>query len=547
MAVSYENSIFGKAGEYIEKRLVEGAEIREIAQNMTTESHTDRLSIFGTYKINSTSLYLVNNFSAKSAWDSGNGMMSFPGNNAQKLLQRINDKTSVSINDNFNFVHSQGDRKWEAQIRAGYARRPQTLSVEPSNMLGVGDESSNVIAQRFIREIFRISASSFYSYRAGIFDFSGSLYGRADVESVKSDLDGTIFASNNAKNDFRFNSYMLEGQLSGVANLSRFWRLSLTLPLLLEFQANKNNLDKASHFRTDLRVNPLFKIIFTPGLNHNVSLIGVYNSYKDFSNFFENGIIMHSYLDFSSREPDTWSGYHQYEARAEYSYRNTMHEFFGDANASFVHTKRNTLDYITYNGIVTETRLMQKSNNGNRGNIALNLSKGVSAIKSVLKAGVTAGFQRDWTVVQTLPVKNTSSFWFTKLSWALQPVKWISSTFTGAYGEQSAHISNGMTQPVPIRQSTLRADITAVPIAAVDLSLGVEDSYSNSGSYRKNIWFGDFKGHYRCKSGEFGIEINNIFNRRLFTRVVYNGVTQYQSIYRLRGRSFVVSWRFRLL
>lgn len=104
-----------------------------------------------------------------------------------------------------------------------------------------------------------------------------------------------------------------------------------------------------------------------------------------------------------------------------------------------------------------------------------------------------------------------------------------------------------MNRLAPIRQSTLRADITAVLVAAVDFSLGLEDSYSNSGSYRKNIWFGDFKGHYRCKSGEFGIEINNIFNKRFFTRVTYNGVTQYQSIYRLRERSFVVSWRFRIL
>lgn len=546
VSATYSNDRVIGDGEYTELRLIADGGTDTVKQSIRTTTYTDDITAAVTYKKNADALYVSNSLTGNIKCNDGRGVSAyFVGNTAKNLRQHINNSPALSINDAFSFISNRGDRHFSLNLKAGYSRLPQSLSIEPASLLGVADKDSESISQRFTREQLRARAHTSLGYRFGGFHVSSSVFASAWLDNISSSLSGTNLEDPVA-NDYSTGRYTAGAEISSHADITRRLTLYVTLPLALDVQTEKDRLGRGSHSNTMLQSDPYFKLLYAT-LSQNISVSGVYNSHKDYSGYFEDGVIMRSYNRFTSREPGTWHGYRMYTAKAEYNYRNSRLELFGDANASFRHTRRNTLEYITYNGMITETRSIRHPNEGSAGDAGFNISKGISAVKSVVKVGGTGGFRRDWTIVQFKPVKYTAEYWFAKLSWAVQPLRWVSSTFTGMYGVQQNRIKHNSAMNDPIRQSTLRLDMTFLPAPAVDFSMGIEDSYNNLSVRDRHVWFGDIKAHWRSKLGEFGVQISNIFNRRYFTNTRFDGVVQYINNQRLRKRSILINWRFKII
>ena len=97
------------------------------------------------------------------------------------------------------------------------------------------------------------------------------------------------------------------------------------------------------------------------------------------------------------------------------------------------------------------------------------------------------------------------------------------------------------------RQYTGRLDLNFFPVSRMVANFAIENNYTNLTSAERNSLFCDIKLIYKFMRCDAEIEFNNIFNRREFSRVNYDGMNIYRNTYDLRPHNVMIKIRFNIL
>lgn len=230
----------------------------------------------------------------------------------------------------------------------------------------------------------------------------------------------------------------------------------------------------------------------------------------------------------------------------EYHYSNAMAQFFANATVSWQRSSCNTMVGYEYDGIVTVKNVRKLPYVSNRNGANVNVSKGMGFWESTLKLTGNYSLNKSQQLINNQPVDYKSQYWSANLVYSAIPAPWMGMALGMAYGENKSFTELNKDVAESVRQCTGRLDLNFFPIKKLILNVAFEENYSNMTEIRRHTWFGDAKITYKAGRFDWELEANNIFNRKVFSRVSYIDMDIYRSIYRLRPFNVMLKIRFNL-
>ncbi|MCM1484339.1 MAG: TonB-dependent receptor [Muribaculaceae bacterium] len=546
VALTYTDDLLRRSGESVSRQYVPStADYRTITGIVTARSYVHSLSASSTYKKNTSALYIANQLELKADWnrDDGTALTSSSfTSGASEIGQRL-DNPSFEISDCVTVIRSSG-----AQITAaaGWNHHPQQLTVSPSDYLGI-EATAPSLRQDYTTDNIKASLMSGLFRRLGRVNVNMLLLADADIEKVTSQLYGLeVPASASAANDYLF------GQLSmGIE--PRFDYLlgkvyfQLRLPLGYNRQWISDSRD-ASYSRSwnypDF--NPALTLRYATG-RHTLSAEAAYQCMRNNSPRAARGIIMTQYLSFRQADIERTMIDRNVSAQLSYRVANPMIQLFGNASLAYTRFYHNTIAAVDYDGLSTVSIALPRSYTSDRYSASASVNKGVGFWDSTVKLSGSASLYRSSRLIGGDLFGYSTTYWSGNVLLTSTPARWMGAAMAFAYGSNRSYTDFDRSATHPVHQWTCRIDMNFYPAHNLILNVAAEDNYTNLTSLDRHVWFGDAKVTYRYRRLDWELELNNLFNRRIFTRVQYTDMDIYTSTYTLRPRSIMLRLRFKLL
>jgi len=519
---------------------------RSIIQVVSAQNYINSFSGTATVKRNGAGTYLDNVMSVKADWNKDNAIAltsSSFSNGTESALQHL-DNPSFEISDRLTIIKNTGEHAWDIRVSGGWKHRPQSLSVELDKNESEQDAhrlqnytTDNVKALFFTSQSIRIKRVWLH---AGVFS-------DLNIEQIRSDLDGINFAEGYPTlNDFLYGNLVTGIQPMMSYSLSRF-NLEFTLPIAYNRQwiYNRTNQSNSEGWNY-ASVMPNLHMTYFLGRNW-LSLDANYNRMVDNSQRAAKGIVMTDYLSFRRSEIERAIIDDMLSASIAYRFSNPFRQFFGNAKVSWTQFRHNNITGYDYDGLSTVSQTLPIHNISNIYNIETSINKGLSFWDSTIKLSGVASLNDGNTLI------GGSMFAFTTKSWSgsalvsMTPARCLGAALAFVYGESRSVTDNASILSPRIRQWTGRADINIYPFSYLTLNLSIENNYTNLTDTDRHVWFGDAKVKYRRGRFDWELSFNNIFNRRVFTKVNYTAMNIYTNTYILRERNFMLKVRIKIL
>lgn len=262
--------------------------------------------------------------------------------------------------------------------------------------------------------------------------------------------------------------------------------------------------------------------------------------------FSDSPSLVSDYLSFREYLIDKTMVNKTWFSTIEYHYSNALSQLFANATASWLRNSSNTLTAYDYEGIVTVRNVYDIPNISNRYTATANINKGLDFWESTLKLGGNYSLGDSKQIINIAPVDYKAQYWSTNLMFATVPATWIGAALGVAYVESLSYTDINRNEAKTVRQYTCRIDLNFFPTKRMVFNVAAEDNYTNLTSGARHAWFGDMRFKYKTGPLDWELELNNIFNRRTFTRVNYNDMDIYRNTYDLRPRNLILKVRFNI-
>ena len=542
----YIDDITRREGESVTEQYLPGGAYRGITQRITSRSHDRDLSGSVSFKRNTNTLYLDNALHVNAGWDTerASSLTAADFIDRHTEVTQTLDNPAFSVDDRLNLIVNRGGRKGELSIAAGWNHRPQSLEVTPASIFG--DEAEDTpVRQTYRTDDFRADVQTGFGFKAGNVSISGLVYGNVDVESVSSELRG-IAALMNTANDYRFG----KGEVGVEPRLS--WHLGevyaeVGVPVSYSAQWMGDRLDRSRdrswHY---LNAYPSVRLTYRLGrswwgLSSNLHRI------HDNSGQAAAGTVMTDYLTLREYLTDRTLSDLTWYSTAEYHYSNAMRQLFANASASWLRSSRNIMTAYGYEGLQTIRTVYDIPYVTDVRSATGNVSKGFRFLDSTVKLNGAFTQTSSRQVIDAQAVPYISRYWSANLLYAVAPAPWFGGALAVAYGESRAYTELSRHDAPTSRQCTGRLDLNFFPMRTLVVNIAVEDNYTNMTRGSRHAWFGDLKVKYKAGRSDWELELNNVFNRRTFTKVSYTDMDIYRSTYVLRPRNVMLKVRFKIL
>lgn len=547
LSLSYVNDILSNEGSSITEQYVPDGTYRTMSQIIETKNYVHRLSGGVVYKKNTDRIYAVNHLDVNASWNKSNGVNSLTADfsDINQIVNQHLDNPAFSISDKTDLIINSGANAWNVVFEAGLNHRPQKLSVGPASIFS---ESTNadIVSQNYTSDDFRAQAETGYFMRFGEFTVNTFVFGNVDIESVKSELDGFDVSEFNTVNGYSFGKAEGGGEARiGYPKSNSYFEL--TLPISYNGQWLR---DKEAAYRNRewnyFSFNPTIKYTYRLGKNW-CGLNASYYKIRNNSDRASSGIVMTDYLTFRESFVDHTLVDKTFYVTVEYHYSNAMRQIFANANASWMRSSTNTLIGYEYDGIATVKNAIEMPYTSNRYSTSANVSKGMGFWESTLKLTGNYGLNKSKQLINRLPVDYKSQYWSANLVYSSTPAPWMGMALGAAYGESKSFTEISKDAAATVRQCTGRLDLNFFPMKRLILNVAFEENYTNMTEEGRHTWFGDAKITYKAGRFDWELETNNIFNRKVFSRVTYTNMDIYRSTYRLRPFNVMLKVRFNIL
>lgn len=548
VSVAYLDDILRNTGASTTEQYLPSGDYRWISQKISTKSYVHNLRGSNTFKKNASNLYIANTLNVNAEWNKehGEAMTTSSFMTTSERIGQTLDNPSFTVDDNIAVISNFGSKSWELHLALGWNHRPQTLTVTPASIFGQNN-TENEVRQEYTTDDFRAVTATGMSYRLGDFFFNVLAFGNVDIESVSSQMDGFSNAALSlTENKFTFG----KGEAGIEPRLSYKFKefyFELKMPLNYNVQWLLDRLDSARN-RTWNYMNAMSGLRATYRLGKswwefNTTFYRLRNN----SDRAVSGVVMIDYLSFRQYLIDKTLVDKTWYTTIGYHYSNAMTQLFGNALGSWLRSSQNSMAGYEYDGLATVRTVYDLPYVSDMFSLSANINKGLEFWESTLKLTGNYSLNISQQIINSEPVDYKAQYWSSNLMFATTPAIWMGAALGLAYGESKSFTEINKTRASVVRQYSGRLDLNFFPIQRMVANFAIENNYTNMTAGGRNSLFCDLKLIYKFMRCDAEIEFNNIFNRREFSRVNYDGMNIYRNTYELRPRNVMIKVRFNIL
>lgn len=553
MNVAYHHDRIRQEGVSETNRFVSDFQRLKTGETLTSLTNLNNLSANLRYCHNAKDAFTANVIKLDAGWNDDNvsGRLSsdlmgtqpvnFGGNQVSQYFHR----PSLSVSNTLNTIRNYGKHTLNLHFSAGYAQRPNTLTVDVDSLQqGTSARYEQNLTSRHIAGNIHTN----YTLHLGTFSLNYGVVASANLHGIETDLNGFIPPTKEAslRNDLWYNIYELT-----IAQQYKYeqrgWRLSLGCPLNLYTQTldDRIRLDKQNY--TCLLVSPNVSASYEwRDWSGNVNA-SYYRDVGDPGSIY-SGYIMSDYRSFQRSYVDRLSETDRIGAGATLAYRSALNATFVRINANYSHTRDNQIYDYTYHGATSVVQAVDRKTTSVNYGFGFDASKGFDRLQTTIRAFGGYNHSQSERLIdheiypfhaRTVSIGAGST---------ITPLPWFNIVVSSGYAwNVSVTDKSNENLGQTVRTATQRIKLNFYATRQITLTASAEDNYNNLTAENRHAWFGDFSAKYKLKRADLELQANNLFNQKQYTRVNYNGLDIYSSTSLLRPLNIIMTIRFKLL
>ncbi len=523
------------------------------SETLVSETHLNNLSVNLRYCSNASSGFTANVIKFDGGWNSDNvtSMLSADLTGAQHVSYGDNrvaqhfQRPTLSVSNTLNTIRNYGKHTLDLHFSAGYAQRPNTLTVGVDSLLpGTSAHYEQDLTSRHIAGNFHTN----YSYRLGFFSLNYGVVANASLHGIQTDLDGfqPSVAEYSLQNNLWYNTY--EIVVNQHYKYERGdWHLSLGCPLNLYTQTLDDRVRRDRHSYTHLLVSPSFSARFerrdwkgNAGVSYDKTVGdpgGIYSGY-----------IMNNYRSFQRSYVEQLSETDNIRVNAGFSYHSAITATFLNINAGYSHTRDNQIYGYEYHGATSVIQAIDRKTTADRYHLGFDSSKGFDRLQATIRAFGGYSYSCSERLISNILYPFHSQTISIGAGGTITPLPWFNIVLSSGYAWNTSATDAGDGGVArTVRTATQRIKMNFYVTRQITLTTSFEDHYNNLTDRNRHIWFGDLKAKYKLKRVELELQANNLFNQKQYTRVNYSGLDIHASTTQLRPLNIIGTVRFKLM
>ncbi len=551
--IAYQNDHIRKEGMSQSDLFVSDGSRLLSSETLISETLLNNLSVNLRYCRNAADGFTANVIKLDAGWNSDNVasilsadlMGSHHVNYGDNRVGQHFRRPMLSVSNTLNTIRNFGKHSLDLHFSAGYAQRPNTLSVDvDSVMQGTTAHYDQDLTSRHIAA----NAHTNYSYRIGFFSLNYGVIVNASLHGIKTDLAGfePPVPDFSLRNDLWYNTYeIVVGQQYKYERGG--WYLSLGCPLNLYTQTLDDRVRKDRNSYTHLLVSPSFSARFER--NDWSGNTGVsYDRIVGDPGGIYSGYIMNNYRSFQRSYVEQLSRSDNVRANIGVSYRSAINATFFNINGSYSHTQYNQIYGYSYHGATSVIQAIDRKTTTDNYNAGFDASKGFDWLQASIRAFGGYGYSRGERLISdTLYPFHSQNISVGAVA-TITPLPWFNIVLSSGYAWNMSDTDNARDELArTVRTATQRIKLNFYITKQMTLTTSFEDHYNNLTDKKRHAWFGDLKAQYKLKRVELELQANNLFNQKQYTRVNYSGLDIYSSTSQLRPLNVIATVRFKLL
>ena len=526
--------------------------IEETTNNTSKENNLDvTLGV----QTNKEMEYLRNSLNVKSSWNKTYTHLVSPDcGNYQHL-----DQPYFSINNELSMMKRISKHLFRVRFDVAYNDRPHELRISPAYYFS--PDSLQSLSQEVVQKNITANLRTSYGLSTGRFTLNYTPRISIDLRKLTSELTGTDHADNyipaadSMRNDLWYNSYQIGVDQDYTYKNGNKARVRLTIPTYLSIISNKDRL--AAHtVRSALPLGSsknYSRWIVCPSLTADYSFSpsfkAVANGYyrKSYGNMNDayKGYVLQSYRNLLRNTTDRLFESSGSGGRMGLEYRDVIRMLFFNVGGSYQHSRKNLLYGYNYDGIVGTKIMLDQPTSTDTYSLFAGASKTLSLWHTKLEA--SAGWNRGKSelllqnVIQPFHTRSYS----VGATINTTPCQYINIAFSFAWMKNEQWVANGGEALPDLCTHTHNGKVWIFPTEKLSINLNVNYQHFIETSV-PNIVFADVLIRYACKTTDYELECNNLFNAKRYVSTVHSGMSTSISSCSLRPLSILLKVRFKI-
>ncbi len=498
---------------------------------------------------NGSKSYLNNLLKFSGKWNTTDG-------NALSTTDTIGqhlDHPSYKLSNTFQLVQNKSNSTMNIYSFNGYARVPQSLTVQPVLYSDLFDQSQkwSEMQQDLTAENFQSYSNVSWQLQTGRWKQNYKVGFNADIQHLDSELypetsDGKrINPSDSLLNDLQYNKYQWSFAPSYTYERYKF-RASVGLPVSYNLLHINDHILSNKEDHTRFFFNPSIYLRYEFDAYWNTDISAMYNNSLGGIDNSYTGYIMRSYRNLLRNDGDLLERQIQ-NYSLSFNYRNPIHAFFGNLRATYFNTKSNLLYGSDYRGILSVRQTWSIPNHTEGFRIEEYVSKGIDAIASTLSLGASYNNAQSMQISQNEMIRYKSENYEISPGISTKLHSWSSLSYRFSFGESKNKVQNDVSNFKPIRTTSQNAQLNIFPVKGLTINLGYEYFYNSAiASGDRTMSFLDAGAKYKWKDLEFNLTYNNILNAKEYISASYSDISTYYYAYDLRPAEVLLKVRFKI-
>ena len=552
--IAYHNDRIRQEGVSLGDRFISENQRLLTRETMVSETKVNNLNIQGRYFWNAPNGFIANVLKFDTNWNSDrvDGTMSSKRTGAQPFdygderIRQHFDRPQLSISNTFNTIRNIGKNTFDLHFSAGYAHRPNTLTIGIDSLLQgtstayIQDVNSHHFAGRF---------NTSYAIRvADVFRFSYGINVSANIHGIVTDLDGFSPPADTSQlnNDLWYNTYCVALSQSYKYEKPNI-DITLGLPLELYSQMLDDRVRKDKHSYTHLLFFPSIGMNWTVTRDLWLTAGANYSKTVGDPGGIYSGYIMSNYRTFQRSYVEQLSETRNYGANVGLRYRSAIRALFGNIGFGYNRTHDNQIYGYSYEGATSVVQAVDQPTVAQTYSLNGEASKGFDFLRSTIRVFGGYGLSKsERLIAQSLYQYHTQNFRFGG-ALSFSPLEWLGVVYSSGFSQSRSYTEGNRDQSTLVRSNTQRISMSVYPTKTLTVTLAAEDNYNNLTAENRHAWFGDATAKLKLKHVDLELQLNNLFDQRQYTRVTYSGLDIFTHTSQLRSRNAILCIRFKLL
>jgi hypothetical protein len=552
--VAYYNDRIRREGNGVSNRFLNNDNRLLSTETMTSETKMNNLDVEARYNWNAKNGFVADVLKFDAKWNSDNvdGLLTSARTGVdatdygtERILQHF-WRPEFSVINTFNTIRNIGNNAFNLHFSAGYAQRPNTLSVDVDSLLEETEHQyTQDVTSRHISGRFN---TNYDVYVSNHFTFVYGINASINMHGIVTDLIGFVPPTGSAQlnNDLWYNTYCLS-----IGQAYKYKSRDLNFTLGFPFEVYSQSLNDKVRGDKDDYIHILFSPSFSLSwiLTRNLTYSADVNYSKTVGDpgGIYSGYIMSNYRAFQRSYVDQLSETKNYGGHMSLRYRSAIDAFFANMGLSYYCSRDNQIYGYSYEGATSVVQAVNQSTAANTYSVNAEASKGFNFLTSGIRLFCAYALSEDERLItmDLYQYKNQNLNFGGAISFS--PIGWMGVVYSGGFSWSRSYTDGNRGLSTIVRSNTQRVSMSIYPTKKLTLTLSAEDNYNNLTEENRHAWFGDASAKFKLKLVDLELRLNNLFDQRQYTRINYNGLDINSSTSQLRPRNVLLMIRFKLL